>query len=295
MKNIVITGSLGNISQPLSKALIEKGQHVSIISSHHERKAHIESLGATALIGSVDDADFLKAAFTGADAVYTMVPPDYHAADPIARYKQIGHVYAQAILHANVPRVVNLSSWGAHLPAGTGIIVGSHEVEAILNDLPGIAITHLRPTSFYNNLYFYIDMIKAAGIIGTNYGDDDKIVLVSPKDIADAALDELLQKTGSNIRYVASGEYTCNQIAAVLGKAIGKPGLQWRRFSDEQTLAAMEKNGVPHALAAMLVELNASIRTGLIRQNYDRYPPETMGKVKLEDFAKEFAHAYANK
>lgn len=292
---IVVTGSLGNVSQPLSKALIAKGHHVSIISSHQERKAHIEAVGAIALIGNIEDTDFLTSAFTGADAVYTMVPPDYHAADPITRYKRIGHTYAQAILHANIPRVVNLSSWGAHLPAGTGIIVGSHDVEAILNDLPGVAVTHLRPTSFYNNLYFYIDMIKAAGMIGTNFGEDDKIVLVSPKDIADAAQEELLQKTGSDIRYVASGEYICNEIAKVLGEAIGKPGLKWVRFSDDETLAAMVKNGVPPSLATLLVELNASIRTGLIRQNYDRYPPKTMGKVKLEDFAKDFAHAYANK
>ena len=38
-------------------------------------------------------------------------------------------------------------------------------------------------------------MIKAAGIISANYGDDDRVVLVSPKDIAAAAVEEIEANT----------------------------------------------------------------------------------------------------
>jgi AraC family transcriptional regulator, transcriptional activator of pobA len=43
---IIVTGSLGNISKPLAKELIEKGHEVTVISSSLERKSEIESLGA---------------------------------------------------------------------------------------------------------------------------------------------------------------------------------------------------------------------------------------------------------
>lgn len=290
---IVITGSLGNISKPLATALMQKGHAVTIISSDPQKRAAIETLGATAAIGLLRNADFLVAAFTGADVVYTMVPPNFAVADPIAYYQLIGNNYANAIKQSGIKQVVHLSSWGAHLDKGTGMIVGSHQVEKILDELTDVAITYLRPCSFYNNLYHYIPMIKAAGFMGTNYGGDDKVVLVSTRDIADAAVEELeVQNTGKKIRYIASDEHTCNEIASILGAAIGKPDLKWLTFTDEQTQAAMEQNGVPAHIAAKLVELNASIRSGAIRGDYDLHQPTVLGKVKLADFAKEFAAAF---
>lgn len=289
---IIVTGSLGNISRPLTKKLVEMGHQVQVISSDLAKKATIEGLGASALIGSLMDVDFLTEAFSAADDVYTMVPPNFAAADPLSYYEQVGRCYTTAIQASGIKRVVQLSSWGAHLQEGTGIITGSHRVEQILNQVNGASITHLRPCSFYNNLYVYTDMIKTQGFIATNYGGEDKVVWVSPMDIAAAAAEELVIRPAKNtIRYVASDERSCNEVASVLGAAIGKPDLRWLAFSDEQVRAAMEKNGVPQRTAGLLVELNASIRTGLIRQDYDLHQP-AMGKVKIEDFALGFAAAF---
>lgn len=290
--NIVLTGSLGNIGRPLAQALVNKGHSVTVISSKQEKQRDIEALGAIAAIGSVLDIDFLTAVFSAANAVYTMNPPNFMASDPINYYKQVGNSYAKAIRQSGVKRIVHLSSWGAHLGKGTGFIVGSHDVEQILNELHGVAITYLRPASFYNNLYHYIGMIKSVGFIGTNFGGEDRLVMVSPKDIAAAAAEELDQTSGIKIRYVASDERSCNDIATVLGEAIGKPDLKWITFSREEAQAAMKKNGMPAHIAEKMVELNASIHSGVIREDYDLNKPQVMGKIKLEDFAKEFAASF---
>ncbi|QEM04982.1 NAD(P)H-binding protein [Mucilaginibacter rubeus] len=288
---IIVTGSLGNISKPLAVQLIAQGHTVTIISTDPGKSQEIITLGATAAIGSVTDAAFLTGVFTGADAVYTMVPPNFAAPDPIAYYEQVGQSYAEAIRASGVKRVVQLSSWGAHLPAGTGIIVGSHRIEQIFNGLANVDLTHLRPASFYTNLYHYVDMIKNSGMIATNYGGGDKLIWVSPLDIAKAAAEELVRPSVERIRYVASDERTCKEVAAVLGAAIGKPEMQWLSFSDDQVKATMEQHGVAPLMAGLLVELNAAIRTGLMREDYDRHPP-AMGKIKIEDFAREFALAF---
>ncbi len=73
--NIVVTGSLGNISKPLATELIAKKHSVTVISSKDDRQEEIEKLGAKAAIGTVYDVEFLTKAFTGADIVYTMTPP----------------------------------------------------------------------------------------------------------------------------------------------------------------------------------------------------------------------------
>lgn len=292
---IILTGSLGHIGQPLTTALVQKGHAVTVISSNSEKQKDIEALGATAAIGTMDDVDFLAATFTGADAVYCMVPPaNFVEPDRVAFYRRIAGNYAQAIQRSGVQRVIHLSSFGADLDKGTGIILGAHDAEVILNELPGTCITHIRPTYFYYNLYNFIGMIKTAGVIAANYGGEDSIVLVSPVDIAVAIADEIVMPATAsrNIRYVASDERSGNEIASALGAAIGMPDLKWKIIADEQMQADMEAHGMPAILAANLTEMYASHHSGAMAADYHRNQPAVMGKVKLEDFVKDFAVAF---
>jgi len=293
---IVITGSLGHISKPLTKSLIEKGHTITVISSNPEKQAAIEAMGAEAAIGSVQDAAFLKEAFTGADAVYTMVPPVSYMnpdLDPISHFSSIGKNYATAIIQAGIKRVVNLSSWGAHRDNGTGGIVGTYYYEQVMNGLPSdVSITHIRPASFYYNLFGFIPAIKSTGQIAANYGGEDRTVLVAPEDIAVAVAEELENRAdGRNIRYVASDELSCNEVAFALGKAIGKPDLRWELISAEQVQQNLVAAGLPPASASLLVELQEGHHKGLIAEDYYQHKP-VLGKIKIDDFAKEFALAY---
>ena len=290
---IVVTGSLGNISLPLTKELVQKGHTVTVISSNANKQADIEALGATAAIGTLKDVPFLTATFTGADAVYCMVPPDFTAPDLDEYYTSIGENYAQAILASNVKRVVYLSSYGADLDKGTGVILGAHYVEQILDKLPGITLTHMRPAYSNYNLFSFIPVIKAAGIIAVNYDSEGEIVLVSPIDIAAAIADEIvLPATRHKIRYVAGDIQRASDIARVLGTAIGKPDLKWLTITDEQMLNGLTSNGVPASLAAKLVELYACLNSGKLTKDYYLHPPAELGKVKLADFVNEFAAAF---
>lgn len=289
--NIVLTGSLGHISKPLATELIAKGHSVTIISSKAEKQKEIENIGAKAAIGLLENTDFLISAFKNADAVYCMIPPNFAELNQVAYYIRIGKNYARAIEHSNVKRIIHLSSWGAHLDKGTGIILGSHNVEIILNELQDVSITHIRPVSIYYNLYGFVSMIKNAGFIGANYGGNDKVVWVHPNDIAVAVAEEFEKTTiaSRNVRYVASDEKTASETAKILGNVIGKPDLQWLTFTDEQAKNGMEQNGIPASIVADIVDLNASIHSGAMGEDYELNKPKKMGKIKIEDFAKEFA------
>ena len=294
---IIVTGSLGNISQPLTEELVEKGHTVSVISSSADKQQTIEALNARAAIGSVEDVDFLTTMFKDADAVYCMIPPaNYfdHNLDLPGYTRKIAQNYAQAIQTSGVQRVVFLSSIGAHLAEGNGIISVYHEVEAIIGRLENVSVTFMRPTSFYYNLLGYLPGIKNKNVITANYGEE-KIIWVSPKDIAAAIADEL-EKTpsGKTVRYVASDERTGRETAAVLGAAIGKPELQWTVVADEQVQAGLEVAGMQPSIAAGLVQMYASARSGKFWEDYETHKPAALGKTKLEDFAKDFAAVYQN-
>ena len=295
---ITITGSLGNISKPLTQELVQKGHQITVISSNPERQKEIEALGASAAIGTMEDADFLTASFKGADAVYvmeTMGPRGFfdHNLDIIAAINKIGNNYKQAIEQSGVKRVVHLSSIGAHTDKGNGLLAFHYNVENILQTLPSdVSITFMRPVGFYYNLLGFINTIKTQGVIATNYGGDSKKPWVSPLDIAAAVAEELVTPfEGRKIRYVASDEISCNELASLLGTAIGKPDLKWLIIPDEQLLNGMIASGMNPKVAAGMVEMNAGMNNGDLYEDYFRNRP-TLGKVKLAEYAKEFAVIY---
>lgn len=292
---ITIAGSLGNIGKPLTESLVAAGHQVIVISSHSDRKADIEALGASAAIGSVSDAAFLTDAFTGADAVYTMTPPNLGGSNVIANTTAAGKSFAEAIQNADIKRVVVLSSIGADLPTGNGPIAGIHNVEQIYNQLDGVAVTYVRAGYFYINLFNDIPVIKGLNIIGANYPGDVLIPWVHPKDIAAAIADEL-QKTsqGKNVRYIVSDVRAAAEVASVIGKAIGKPELPWVEFTDDQSLQGMLGVGLPEEIAGLYNEMGTGFRTGIIPADYQKTGSPVTGKIKLEEFVKEFAEKFAN-
>ncbi|KQO25058.1 NAD-dependent dehydratase [Flavobacterium sp. Leaf82] len=296
---ITITGSLGNISKPLAQELLQKEHEVTVISSSIDKQAQIEALGAVAAIGSVNDVAFLTKVFTGADAVYCMIPRANYFdpnLDLDAFTRTIGNNYAEAIQKSGVKRVVFLSSIGAHLEQNSGIIQRYNEIETVLNQLQDVSITFMRPVSFFYNLLPYIPQIKSQGIISANYGGDRMIPWVSPSDIAAAIAEEIVYlPQGKNVRYVASEELTGDETAHILGEAIGKPDLKWVLISDEETLNGLVHVGMQPKIAAGLVEMYAGLYNGLLSEDYLRNKPTVMGKVKLADYAKEFAAIYNQK
>jgi len=296
--NIVITGSLGNISKPLTQELVQKRHSVTVISHNPVKQKDIEALGARAAIGTIEDASFLTKTFTGADIVYVMKPPfdlfDKNI-DIYSFYTNIGKNYVQAISQSGVKNVVHLSSIGGHTDKGIGALRFHHEAENILIGLPNdVCIKFMRPVVFYNSMFSFIPTIKAQNAIILNYGGDEKIPWVSPLDIA-AVIAEEIEKPfdGREFRYIASDEESCNEVAKVLGEAIGKPDLKWITVSDEQLLNSMVEAGMSPSLAKGWVDANASISrvNGVMYEDYHRNKP-TFGEVKLKDFAKEFATVF---
>lgn len=101
---ISLTGSLGNISKPLSKAL-----------------------GAVAAIGTVKDQNFLRRTFAGADLVYLMEPAAPNrlfdkSFNPYDYIKEVMTTYKSAVEQVGVQKVVHLSSIGAHKDHGVGLL-----------------------------------------------------------------------------------------------------------------------------------------------------------------------------
>lgn len=296
---IVLTGSLGRIGKPLTQSLVRKGHAVTVISSKAERQKDIEALGAKATIGSMQDVDFLTAAFENADAVYLMIAWDaigniFDATiDFPTEFSNIASKYKQAIVQSGVKNVVYLSSIGAHTNEGIGSLSVYNGVEEIINQLPAnVSVKFMRPVAFYTNIYRLMKSIKTDGIITQTYGGDKKEPWVSPLDIADAIAEEMEKPfDGRNFRYIASDEVSPNEVAEILGKVIGNQYLKWETVPAEQLLNNMLASGMNEWVAKGFIEMQAAQESGVLYEDFYKNKPH-LGKVKMTDFAKEFALVY---
>ncbi|MBC7921635.1 MAG: NAD(P)H-binding protein [Ferruginibacter sp.] len=293
---IVLTGAAGNITRPLAQKLLAQGHGVTVIGRRAENLKSLADQGATPAVGSIEDEAFLTEAFKGADAVYTMVPVPYHAPDWVAYGEAVGNKYARAIKANDVRKVVNLSTYGAHRLEGIGPVNSIGQVEKALNALQNATVIHLRAGYFYTNLVAQIPAIKNRHTIGSNYGHPEKtLLLVHTKDIAEVAA-EALTNHGFNSEepyYIVSDVRSYADVAAVIGKAIGKDDLKWTPLSDDELRHGLRQSGFPDGLINIYAEIGQSLANGRLNEHYLSLPAKpALGQTKLEEYAREFAAAY---
>lgn len=296
---IVLTGSIGNIGKPLTGMLVQQGHDVTVITTKAERQKEIESLGAKAATGTMEDPGFLTQTFSGADIVYLMETLEAVGGffnkelDYLAAVSTIVEHYREAVLQSGVKKIIHLSSIGAHMETGNGILRFHYNAEKILNTLPAdVSIKFMRPVGFYYNLLSFIPVIKSQGAIISNRGGNVKEPWVSPVDIAAVIAEEMNKPfEGRIVRYIASDELSPDEVAGILGEAIGIPGLRWKEIPGGQLLQGMLAAGMNEAAAHGLLEMQAAQGSGILYEDYFRNRPQ-LGPTKLTEYAKHFAKVY---
>jgi len=291
---ITVTGSLGNISKRLTEQLIQKGHAVTVITQNPDKASAIEELNAIPAVGSLYDYDFVVKAFTGADAVYVMIPPNAHTNDLKTEMKTLSDIYARAIEATGVKYVANLSGIGAQNPEGNGPSSAFYYSEGRLNELEGINVLHLRPGMFYTNQHGSVGMIQRMGFMGNNFEASAVIAMTHPHDIADAAAQALdaLSFRGKQIKYVVSDELTGGELAQTLGNALGKPNLPWVVFDDEQLKQGIMQGGFSRHMADNFAEMGRAVGKGDIWEQYHADKANAYGHRKFAEFARELGAIY---
>src|SRR5260370_8684780 len=255
----VVTGATGNTGHIVAQKLLANGQKVRAIGRSADRLQAIAAEGAEPFIADLIDKQALTKAFTGARAVYAMVPPpSAYTQDYRAYQDRISDAIAAALTAAKVPYAVTLSSFGADKPDKTGPVVGLYNLEQKLNKIAGLNVLHLRPGYFMENTFSQIDIIQAMGITAGPLSPDLKLPMIATRDIGAAAAEELLklgfqQKQTREIQ--GQRDLTMTEVAAMIGKAIGKPGLPCKQLPDEQVRAGITQMGMSLDMANLILEM----------------------------------------
>lgn len=290
---ITIIGGTGNVGGQTAKILLEKGINVRLVARHAEKLEQYKSQGAEIIVGDAKDSGLITEAFSGADAVLTMIPGNMSSPDIGKHQDELSFALVEAIKNSGVKYVVNVSSLGGHTEHKTGIVAGLARNEVRFNQINDVNIIHLRPTYFMENLFGNIPMIKNMNINGSAMKADVKLPIIATKDIAVVAADKLINRDFSGISVLplhGDRDYTMVEATNILGNAIGKPELPYIEFSYEDMKAGLVQFGISESVANSYIGLMDGINEGVF--NHDQRNTETTTPTSLEEFAKTFAFVY---
>jgi uncharacterized protein YbjT (DUF2867 family) len=294
----VITGATGHTGSVVAERLLDKGEKVRVLGRDAKRLERFTRRGAEAFPVQLEDAASLKKAMAGAEAVYAMIPTAFSDPDPSGYQERVSDAFAATLRESGVRYAVILSSVGADKPEKTGPILGLRNLERKVNGIDGLNVLCLRPTYFLENYLAQVAVIPQIGSMGSALRPDLKMGVIATRDIGARAAEALLRKdfAGKHTQELLGAEdVTCAQIAAVVGKAIGKPDLKYAQLLPQQLKPAMMSMGMSAALVDQLLEMSASLNSEYIAPLEGRSARNTT-PTTVEQFAAEvFAPAFKSR
>jgi uncharacterized protein YbjT (DUF2867 family) len=290
-----ILGATGNIGSVITKKLLENGETVRVVGRNAARLQQYVHRGAEAFVADIKDPEALTKALTGARAAFLMMPPGMTSPDYPAEQEVESHAISAAAKNSGLQYAVNLSGIGAQAPAGTGPILGLHDLERKLNAVERLNVLHLRPVYFMENHLSAVQMIQMMGIFAGALKPDLKIPMIATRDVGVYAAERLLKLDFSGKQtqeLLGERDLNMTEVAAVISRGIGKPDLRYVQFSYEQVEQTLVQMGLSAKTAAYLIEMFQGFNNGIVTGLEPRTAANTT-PTSIETFVKDvFAPAY---
>lgn len=285
----VILGATGNTGSVIANVLLDMGKKVRVVGRDGKKLAPLVSRGAEAFAADVVDKEALSRAFEGAEAVYTLTPPNLASNSYRAYQDQVTDSVASALEATGVKYAVTLSSIGADKPDKTGPVLGLHYMETRFANISRLNVLHLRAGYFMENTLPQAGIIQQFGMMAGPVSGDLNLAMIATRDIGAAAADALLRLnfTGQQTReLLGQRDISYNEVAHIVGAAIGRPALAYIQLPAEQVIMAMAQMGISKNMASLICEMADALNSGYMKPLEARTDANTT-PTSFETFVQE--------
>jgi uncharacterized protein YbjT (DUF2867 family) len=275
----VVLGASGNTGKVVADTLLRQKQKVRVVVHDAAKGKAWSDAGADVTVADVDEGATLERAFSGAEGVYVLLPPNFRSSHVRVDNNRRTHTIAAAVEAAGVPHVVLLSSIGAQQSDGTGPVLGLHDAEMVFSRT-GAAATFVRAAYFMENWGGSVHAL-AQGVLPTFLVVDKAIPLVATRDVGSAAA-RLLAEGGSGKRVIELAgprEYTPRDVAAAVARIVGKP-IEVQQAPEETMARAMTGAGMNAEWARLFQELTHGLNANIVV--WEGGHPFWRGETELE-------------
>lgn len=218
-----ITGITGQVGGGVARTLLDARKSVRAIVRDSAKGAIWAQQGCEVALARMEDADALRGAFAGAEAVFVLLPPNFDPSPGFTETRQIVAALRSSLEKARPGRIVCISTVGAqareeNLLSQLGIL------EQGLSDLV-LPITFLRPAWYMENAVWDLKPARDTGVVQSFLQPLNKAIpMVATADVGRVAA-ELLQEQWQGHRVVeleGPRRISSNDIAASFARLLNR-------------------------------------------------------------------------
>jgi uncharacterized protein YbjT (DUF2867 family) len=194
-----VTGITGQVGGVVARSLLASGRDVRAVVRSTEKGAVWEEQGCEVALAEMTDAASLRSAFSGADGVFVLLPPNFDPSPGFPESRRLIETLRDSLKEANPARVVCLSTIGAQATQ-PNLLQQLAIMEEELGALP-MPVAFLRAGWFIENSAWDVVPARTEGIIPSFLQPLDRpIPMVATADIGSTAADMLQEQwTGKRI------------------------------------------------------------------------------------------------
>ena len=194
-----ITGITGQVGGIVARTLLAQGAQVRAVARDARKLEAWAAQGCDTALADIGDAAALARAFTGAEAVFVLLPPTFDPSPDFAEARAAIAAIRQALVAARPARVVVLSTIGADTPQ-RNLLSQLALLEAALLDID-LPVTFLRAAWFMENAAWDVADARSGTINSFLQPLDRSIAMVSTADVGRTAA-ALLTEAHDGVRIV---------------------------------------------------------------------------------------------
>jgi uncharacterized protein YbjT (DUF2867 family) len=285
---IVVTAPTSNIGQQVLATIVSAGEPIRVIARDPSRLPARTRERVEIVQGSHSDLDVVSRAFTGADAVFWLVPPSPVAKSLEAAYLDFTQPACEAIKSRGVGRLVGISALGRGTPAArnAGLVTASLAMDDLIAGT-GVSYRALTMPSFMDNVLRQVEPIKSKGVFFSPVDGNRKLPTCATRDIAAVAARFLLEASWSGVGYAAvlgPEDLSFNDMAAVISDVLGKP-VRFQQVSFEAFKAGFIERGASKAFAHGMTDMMRAKNEGL--DNAEPRTPENTTPTSFRQWCEE--------
>lgn len=251
----VVMGASGRVGSAVVRRLVEAGQPVRALC----RRPKGDQQGVEWVSVDAMDQSALTEAFVGAKGVFVMNPIAEDAKDVLVQADRLSQSVAAALNDAGSPYTVALSSQGAHLTDGTGVVVALNRFEAALWTT-GCPLTVLRAAYFMESWVPAAMIAREGGPMPAMLSPTDRrIETVATADVGRAVADYLIDpQPGKLVNLVGPQPCSEEDVATILSDLLGRP-VTLAGVPQADIAAFYEGAGLSPSFAAGIAQMYAAL------------------------------------
>jgi uncharacterized protein YbjT (DUF2867 family) len=261
---IVVTTPTGAIGGRVVADLLDRGEPVRVVVRDPARLPARVRESAEVVPGSHGDQDVVEKAFTGADAVFWVPPPNRAADNVLAPYVDFTRPACEAFVHQGVGRVVGVSALGRGVSDHAGHVTASLAMDDLIA-ATGVPYRALANPSFMDNVLRQVASIRDQGVFYGPTAEDLAAPLCARSDIAAVGVRLLLDRSWTGAGEVAvlgPEDLTHNDMASIMTEGLGRP-VRYQRVPYEAFRETLVSGGTSEAMAQAMVDMARAKDDGL--------------------------------